>query len=110
MGVIWIDRPTGLQVNTLNVVPTLVQTVDDVLAKYTDLEMAARASGARADEAMSSYGTLLSTLVDPQRFPAIGALVDSGVFEGSDAEDAEFAFGLERILDGLAALMPERAR
>jgi Tetracyclin repressor-like, C-terminal domain len=41
------------------------------------------------------------------RFPAIGALVDSGIFEGSDAEDAEFAFGLERILDGLAALMPD---
>jgi hypothetical protein len=73
----------------------------------SDLQMAARTAGA-AKKIMTSYGRLLSGLTDPQRFPAIGALVAARVFEGSDAPDAEFAFGLERILDGVAALIGDR--
>jgi hypothetical protein len=57
---------------------------------------------------MASYGQLLSQLVEAQRFPAISALVAAGVFEGPDAIDGEFDFGLERILDGVKALMPAR--
>jgi AcrR family transcriptional regulator len=73
----------------------------------SDLQMAARTPGA-AKKIMTSYARLLSGLTDPQRFPAIGALVEARVFERSDAPDAEFNFGLERILDGVGALIGER--
>jgi AcrR family transcriptional regulator len=71
-------------------------------------QMAARTAGAPAKAAMSSYGGLLSRLLDPQRFPAISGVVNAGVFEGSDEPDAEFAFGLERILDGVATLISDK--
>ena len=74
----------------------------------SDLESAARTAGAAARQAKSSYGRLLSQLIDAQRFPAIHAVVAAGVFEGPDAPDADFEFGLERILDGVAALMHGR--
>ncbi len=73
----------------------------------SDLEAAA---GLSASDAMSSYGKLLGRLIDRQRFPSIAALVDSGTFEGSEPDDADFEFGLERILDGLASLLPARLR
>ena len=71
-----------------------------------DLQRSARAAGAARDRAMASYGDLLARLVDRERFPAITALVDAGVFTGKDVVDEEFDFGLERILDGVKALMP----
>jgi AcrR family transcriptional regulator len=74
----------------------------------SDLEISARAAGGAANQAMASYGQLLSELVDAQRFPAISALLEAGVFRGSDVPDVEFDFGLERILDGVAALVSRR--
>ena len=46
----------------------------------------------------------------PPRFPAIAAVLAAGVFEAPDDQDpdAEFNFGLERILDGVAALLRKR--
>jgi AcrR family transcriptional regulator len=73
-----------------------------------DLDAAARGPGAAIKEAGSFYGSLLTELVDPQRFPAITALVRSRVFDGPDAPDERFDFGLERILDGVAALIRDR--
>jgi hypothetical protein len=69
-----------------------------------DLQLAAGA-GSTAAEAMSSYGKLLSRLVDPGRFPAISAAIASGIFEQSGESDADFRFGLDRILDGVEALV-----
>ena len=47
---------------------------------------------------------------DAPRFPAIAAVLAAGVFEAPDDQDpdAEFNFGLERILDGVAALLRKR--
>ena len=58
----------------------------------------------------AAYGTLLSRLIDAPRFPAIAAVLAAGVFEAPDDQDpdAEFNFGLERILDGVAALLRKR--
>jgi hypothetical protein len=36
------------------------------------------------------------------------ALLDAGVFDRADPPDAEFEFGLQRILDGIAALIASR--
>jgi AcrR family transcriptional regulator len=74
----------------------------------SDLEIAARTGGAAARDAMSAYGALLSRLVNPQRFPALTALVAAGVFERAGPPDADFDFGLERVLDGIAALIRQR--
>lgn len=73
-----------------------------------DLQKSARAAGAAANRAMSSYGRLLARLVQARDFPEIAALVGSGVFESPDEIDREFEFGLARILDGVKALMPQR--
>ena len=42
---------------------------------------------------------------DPQRFPALAVFLASGVFDVADDPDDEFIFGLDRILDGVAALI-----
>jgi hypothetical protein len=63
------------------------------------------ASGFISDQAMLGYSRRLATLTDPDRFPAIHALLDAGVFDRADPPEKEFSFGLERILDGIEALI-----
>ena len=66
---------------------------------------AAMTSGATAQEMMSSYGRLLAKLTDAQRFPALSAVIASGVLDRADEPDDEFVFGLERLLDGVDVLV-----
>ncbi|MDX6703407.1 MAG: hypothetical protein QOF26_3633 [Baekduia sp.] len=61
-------------------------------------------------DAMRSYSDTLRRLTDPDRFPALHAVLDAGVFDHADPPDDEFAFGLERILDGIDALIRARAK
>jgi AcrR family transcriptional regulator len=62
-------------------------------------------SGSATEDALVAYVTVMRTLVD-ERWPAVRRLVDAGVFEDEeDTRDADFAFGLERILDGVEALV-----
>jgi PAS domain S-box-containing protein len=42
--------------------------------------------------------------------PALHAVLDAGVFDHADPPDDEFAFGLERILDGIETLVRVRAQ
>jgi len=52
-----------------------------------------------------AYITVMHTLVD-DRWPAVKRAVDGGVFDDQeDTRDADFQFGLERILDGIEALI-----
>jgi tetracycline repressor-like protein len=69
---------------------------------------AAKASGATPHEVMASYGRLLARLTDAQRFPALHTVIASGVLDEPDDFDAEFVFGLERVLDGVEALVVRR--
>jgi AcrR family transcriptional regulator len=57
------------------------------------------------DEAMLGYAALLRRLTDAERFPALHAVIDAGVFDRADDPSVEFDFGLERILDGIEALI-----
>jgi AcrR family transcriptional regulator len=72
-------------------------------------------SGGPAQRIASSYGRLLATLTDARRYPAIHELLSEGAF-AEDPEDynpdAEFEFGLQRVLDGVDALVrtPLQAR
>jgi AcrR family transcriptional regulator len=64
--------------------------------------------GAAGGEIMPSWGALLARLTDPRDFPALHAALGSEAFAHDDDPDDEFVFGLERVLDGIAALVAER--
>jgi Tetracyclin repressor-like, C-terminal domain len=60
------------------------------------------------------YGQLLAQLVDEARFPTLAAAISAGAFEpppvDSEAElQDDFEFGLNLILEGVAALIHSRA-
>ncbi len=74
-----------------------------------DISEAARASGSTGQDIMPSYGRLLARLTDAQRFPALHAVIAAAVFDEPDDMDAEFVFGLQRVLDGIDALVRARA-
>ena len=76
-----------------------VITMGDVQAHFLD------AAGTPHD-AMRGYRDTLRGLTDADRFPALHALLDAGVFDRADPPDDEFAFGLERILDGVPGADP----
>ena len=62
------------------------------------------------DDVTTEHGTQLSRLVDAERFPALHRALDAGIFDPSRSDrDADFAFGLERILDGIERLVTQRA-
>jgi AcrR family transcriptional regulator len=65
-------------------------------------------AAATPHDAMRGYTDTMRRLTDAHRFPALHAILDAGVFDRADPPDEEFAFGLERILDGIEALMRER--
>jgi AcrR family transcriptional regulator len=75
-----------------------------------DLAAAAGAKDSTLAAAMSSYSAVLSRLVDAERFPAITAALAAGVFDGPDDREGGFEFGLERVLDGVAALVAQRTK
>ncbi|HEY2636016.1 MAG TPA: TetR/AcrR family transcriptional regulator C-terminal domain-containing protein, partial [Solirubrobacteraceae bacterium] len=67
------------------------------------------AAATTPDEAMRGYSDTLRALVAGERYPALRAVLDAGVFDRADPPEAEFDFGLERILDGIEALTRARA-
>ena len=72
-----------------------------------DLAAAATAAG-QDQQIMPSWGRLIARLTDPERFPALHRALASGVFDQDDPPDDEFVFGLERVLDGVEALVRAR--
>jgi AcrR family transcriptional regulator len=53
------------------------------------------------------YPALLRRVLDPERFPALAAAVEGGVFDDADDDHlAEFRSGLGLLLDGIAAKIP----
>jgi AcrR family transcriptional regulator len=71
---------------------------------------AAQAAGVTAPdpELLPSYGRLMARLTDPERFPALHAVIAAGVFDEPGDGDYDFRFGLERVLDGIEALIDKR--
>lgn len=66
-------------------------------------------AGATDDSARPRYGTVLSHLINPVDFPALHRAIASGALDDDDDIDAEFNFGLGRILDGIDALIRAHA-
>jgi AcrR family transcriptional regulator len=65
----------------------------------------AAGAGAGGEPVMPGYGAVLSHLTDAADFPALHQAIASGALDDEDDIDAEFNFGLERILDGIDALI-----
>ena len=84
--------------------------VRNLAATEADITAAVLASGLGPAEWMASYPRMLRQLTDPRRFPALTAFIAAGVFDAADDPDDEFIFGLDRILDGIEALIQPRPR
>ncbi|MEV4496839.1 TetR/AcrR family transcriptional regulator [Micromonospora arborensis] len=68
-----------------------------------------RAAGIEPGEMMPAYSRMVARLIDPSRFPALHRVLAAGVLDQDDDPDDEFTFGLDRILDGIEALIRRRA-
>lgn len=66
--------------------------------------------------AAPSYGDLLRSLIDADRYPALSELLETGVLDGPDAGQPEFdaaaeaEVGLRLMLDGIAALIESQVQ
>jgi AcrR family transcriptional regulator len=99
-------RNTGLAAGEkLSVILLLSGFVRNEATLTADIAAAARASGSPEHEIMPMYSRLLARLTDPRQFPEIHAVIASGVMDRDDHPDDEFIFGLERVLDGIDALI-----
>ncbi|WP_232660510.1 TetR/AcrR family transcriptional regulator [Pseudonocardia sp. TRM90224] len=74
----------------------------------SELTTASAAQGITEQEAAQAYGRLMTTLVTPERFPAVAAAFAAGVASEEDGPEIRFSWGLERVLDGVAALVADR--
>ncbi|SHE96272.1 TetR/AcrR family transcriptional regulator [Streptoalloteichus hindustanus] len=102
-------RGTGLtESEKLSVIVLLSGFVRNAAAQETVMTDAGGTSGAGARKGRPPYGQVLAKLVDPQRFPEVSKLIQSGVTDEPDDLDADFAFGLDRVLDGIDTLVGAR--
>jgi AcrR family transcriptional regulator len=111
-GIDWFDaglrslRLTGLdwgaKVGALMIVSGYVTS-----AAQLAQALAAGREGTGMDQAAAEreYGRAMARLVDPERFPDAAALFGGGLLEdtGEDTGENDFRFGLELLLDGVAA-------
>jgi AcrR family transcriptional regulator len=103
-------RGTGLtDKEKVSVVMLLSNHVRNTEAIFHGIAEAVRAAGSSAERMMSSYGDVLRTVLDPQKYPSVCAALANGVFDQPDDTDSELEFGLERILDGIDALVRARS-
>lgn len=110
--ILWMERglsclrDTGLPEHAKVSVILLVSGFVRSEATLTADIMASMESSATAREIMTSYGRLLATVTDAERFPSVHAALEAGVFDDEDDDrDYDFVFGLERLLDGIGVLV-----
>ena len=64
------------------------------------------ASGAAAAPPAATYGAILSQLADDAAYPAVHRAIASGSLDDEEEDfEADFEFGLARILDGIESLI-----
>lgn len=99
---LWALRNTGLsEEDKASVVLLLSGYVRNEATVAAELMAAEFVS----DAAMSGHADVLRSLTNAERFPALQAVLAAGVFDVADEPDKEFTFGLQRILDGMQALV-----
>lgn len=70
-----------------------------------DLERGRERTLLSARQAAEEYQRALAELVTEDRFPATRAAITQGLFSDDDEVDADYEFGLQRILDGVAVYL-----
>lgn len=68
-----------------------------------------REKDAQPPQSGEALTAALAELVTPERFPDLAPLVASGGYADDEDEQDDFAFGLERILDGIERYIAARA-
>jgi AcrR family transcriptional regulator len=111
----WIEdglssmHDTGLaEAEKLSVILLLSGYVRNAATLAADMGADASASGTQP-QIMPTWGRLLAQLTEAENFPALHSALASGVFDQDDDPEDEFAFGLERLLDGIDTLVRARA-
>jgi AcrR family transcriptional regulator len=112
----WLEKGLAAMAGTglpegekLSIMLLLTGFVRNAAMLEADIGAAIRSGDQATLELMAGYGRLLKRLTDPAAFPALHAVIDAGVFEMDDEPDDEFSFGLARVLDGVDALIRDRA-
>jgi AcrR family transcriptional regulator len=102
-------RGTGLaEAEKASIVMMLAGYVTNHVLVMGDVQSRFLDAASTPDDAMRRYGDTLRRLTGPDRYPALHAVLAAGVFDRADPPEQEFAFGLERILDGIEALVRAR--
>ncbi|HEX3874005.1 MAG TPA: TetR/AcrR family transcriptional regulator [Solirubrobacteraceae bacterium] len=73
-----------------------------------DIQAASAKHAPPAGALMVSWRRVIERLADPGDFPELHAVARSGVLDQDDDPDEEFHFGLDRVLDGVDALVRAR--
>lgn len=83
----------------------------------TEAALATQRTGQSDDTWWAAHEPLFDKYFDPQRFPTLVELHKAGAFDPVPGGDTEyllqralddFAFGLQRVLDGIAAFVEQR--
>ncbi|RSM79141.1 TetR family transcriptional regulator [Amycolatopsis sp. WAC 01375] len=108
--VAWMDailrtlRDTGLDWGTKGGILVLVGGyVRLACAQAIQLAEGRKDSGLSQDQAEQAYGRGLAELIDPGRFPDAAGFLTSGL--GGSEQNSDFDFGLDVVLNGIAALV-----
>jgi AcrR family transcriptional regulator len=103
-------RDTGLSDGEkMPVILLLTGYVRNAATVAVQVDAAFLSTAPSGHDPMAGYARLLARLIDPQRFPALTAVLASGVLSKTEEWDDEFIFGLDRVLDGIGALVAARA-
>lgn len=88
----------------MSVMLTLTSYVRAWASLTGQLDAALAAGDRTAIETMTNFGKIFSVLADRAEFPALYEMVDAGALDDADeSPDADFAFGLTVLLDGVEA-------
>ncbi len=120
--VAWMDYALRILADTplsyperLSVIVLLTGHARNEATTSTQLARGQADAGHTREGADDVYAKTMNAVVDPERFPALRAVVDDYMLApaaGTDppAEDAIFLFALDRILDGIETLIERRHR
>ncbi len=99
-------RRTGLnESQKMSVILLASSYVRSEATLEAQLDSAVRAVRQSPSDLMAGYNKFLTGVLDPRRFPELAAVAASGVLGKADDPDDEFAFGLDRVLDGVDVLV-----
>ncbi|MFI5764624.1 TetR/AcrR family transcriptional regulator [Streptomyces sp. NPDC051563] len=96
----------GEKVSAIILIGGLVRNEATMVADMMDAIVKA---GVSPDQVLGQYVRTLRLMTAPDTHPGVTRLLESDAFSGADEPDFQFRFGLDRILDGLAALISERS-